>query len=317
MRRAHKTGALLGAALFALAVLTPVGSAVPAGSAAGRADGAAVTGPEDSVDSAESAPPVRAAAQQAAADFTGTVDVAGCSGAVVRMPGSAAGDQALVMTNAHCYEGAWPVPGEVLVDQPSHRLFNVLGRSGETAVQVHATKALYVTLTGTDLALYQVPVTYRELERDHKVTALTLATRRPARDTDIHIVSAGLKKQFTCKVDHIAYRVLEFGNITKDVLRYTSGCDTDSGTSGSPVLSDGRVVAINNTSNHDGGRCTLDNPCEMARNGTITTHKGIGYATQTYWLTTCMAPGTHLDLKRPGCLLPRSDPSLARRGSGL
>ncbi|MGW4101624.1 S1 family peptidase [Streptomyces sp. NPDC004976] len=224
------------------------------------------------------------------------------------MPGSAADDRALVMTNAHCYEGAWPVPGEVLVNRPSHRLFNVLGRSGELAVQLHASKALYVTLTGTDLALYQVPTTYRDLTEKHGVTALTLSRSMPARGTDIRVVSASLKKQYSCKIDHVAHRVLEWGNITKDVLRYTPACDTSSGTSGAPVLVDGKVVAINNTSNHDGGQCTLNNPCEMARNGTITTHKGIGYATQTYWLTTCMAPGSRLDLHRTGCLLPRPDP---------
>jgi hypothetical protein len=74
------------------------------------------------------------------------------------------------------------------------------------------------------------------------------------------------------------------------------------------VLAGGEVVGINNTSNHDGGQCTLNNPCEMARDGVITTHKKIGYATETYWLTTCVTPGNHLDLDHSGCLLPRPDP---------
>ncbi|MEU2603641.1 S1 family peptidase [Streptomyces albus] len=298
MKRPLITGTLAGAALLGLAVFAPGGAATPAATATTAATTATATKPVT---------PAKAERRDGP-DFTGTVEVNGCSGAVVRTPASRDDDQALVMTNGHCYEGARPVPGEVLVDQPSHRLFNVLGASGDTAVQLHASKALYVTLTGTDLALYQVGTTYRELKQDHKVTALTVSDRRPARGADIRVVSASWKKSFTCKIDQLAYRVLETGNVTEDVLRYTPACDTGSGTSGSPVLSGGQVVGINNTSNHDGGQCTLDNPCEMARNGKITTHKGIGYATQTYWLTTCVVPGNKLDLDRPGCLLPRPDP---------
>jgi hypothetical protein len=67
----------------------------------------------------------------------------------------------------------------------------------------------------------------------------------------------------------------------------------------------GEVIGVNNTSNTDGGQCTLNNPCEMDRDGVITVHKGIAYGTQTYWLTTCVDPGNKLDLARPGCLLPK------------
>ncbi|CAM5286945.1 trypsin-like serine peptidase [Streptomyces canarius] len=275
--RFAKTKALLGGtALLGLALLTPSASAAPT-------------------------PP-------ATADFTGTADVAGCSGSLIRMPSSADDDRALVLTNGHCYEGARPVPGEVLVDQPSHRLFNLLDRAGNTAAQVHASKALYVTLTGTDIALYQIDDTYRALERDHDVTPLTVSDRRPARDTAIRVVSGSLKQEFSCRIDRFAYRVLETANVTEDVVRYTPECDTGHGTSGSPVLADGKIVAINNTSNHDGGRCTLDNPCEMARDGSISVHRGTGYATPTYWLPGCTAPGNRLDLNRAGCLLPRPDP---------
>ncbi|MFD7055900.1 hypothetical protein ACFWBS_43315 [Streptomyces mirabilis] len=143
MKRSFRTGALLGAALFGLAVLAPAGSAAPALPTLPSSITTAVA-PADATAPAKPTGPVHAASPRDKADFTGTVDVDGCSGAVVRMPDSTAGDRALVMTNAHCYEGAWPVPGEVLVNQPSHRLFNVLGRSGDTAVQLHASKALYV-----------------------------------------------------------------------------------------------------------------------------------------------------------------------------
>ena len=43
----------------------------------------------------------------------------------------------------------------------------------------------------------------------------------------------------------------------------------------------------------------------MDRQGTITVHKGIGYGTRTYWLATCDSAGNKLNLRLPGCLLPK------------
>ncbi|MFI6906004.1 serine protease [Nonomuraea sp. NPDC050394] len=246
-------------------------------------------------------------AQAATEDLAGSVNVNGCSGALVRLPASTPADPALILTNGHCYEGAWPVPDEVLVDRPSHRLVEVLDATGRPAAALHAAKALYVTMTGTDVALYQLGTTYRQLERDHRIRPLTISARRPEPGREVRVVSGSLKKVYSCAIDRLAYRVLESGYMTKDVLRYTTACKTGPGTSGSPVLdaASGEVVGINNTSNRDGGRCTLNNPCEMNRDGVITAKKATAYGTQTYWLTTCVAPGNKIDLNRPGCLLPR------------
>ncbi|MBB5076382.1 S1 family peptidase [Nonomuraea endophytica] len=245
--------------------------------------------------------------QATTVDLTGSVNVNGCSGALVRLPASTPADPALVLTNGHCYEGAWPVPDEVLVDQPSHRLFELLDATGKPVAALHAARALYVTMTGTDIALYRLGMTYQQLERDHRIRPLTVSAQRPEPGKEIRVVSGSLKKVFSCAIDRLTYRVLESGYMTKDVLRYTSACKTGPGTSGSPVLdvASGEVVGINNTSNRDGGRCTLNNPCEMSRDGVITARKATAYGTQTYWLTTCVTAGNKLDLDRPGCLLPR------------
>ncbi|MFE7120232.1 serine protease [Streptomyces sp. NPDC057654] len=248
-------------------------------------------------------------AHAAPADFSGAVSVGGCSGSLVRMPGSADGDKAFVLTNGHCYEGAWPVPDEALVNQPSHRVFDLLDGKGRPAATLRTAKAAYVTMTGTDVSLYQLDLSYRQLKEKYGISPLTVSAKRPAAGTDIQVVSGGLKKIFTCGIDQHVYRVLEAGYMTKDVLRYTSACDTGPGTSGSPVVdkASGEVVAINNTSNRDGGQCTENNPCEMDRDGVISVHKGTAYGTETYWLTTCVEPGNTLALDKPGCLLPRPD----------
>ncbi|WP_307111319.1 S1 family peptidase [Streptomyces demainii] len=254
-------------------------------------------------------------AEAATVDYMGTLDVGGCSGSLMRMPTSEDGDRAFVLTNGHCYEGTWPVPDEVLVDKPSHRTFDLLDGEGRPVATLQTVKAAYVTMTGTDIALYQLDMSYEQLERKYGVRPLTVSAQRPAKGTDIRVVSGSQKKIFACDIDQLVYRVLETGYMTKDVLRYTSACDTGSGTSGSPVIdaASGQVVGINNTSNHEGGQCTQDNPCEMNRDGIITVHKGIAYGTQTYWLTTCIGPHNHLDLGKRGCLLPKPDLRAAAR----
>ncbi|WP_326567414.1 serine protease [Amycolatopsis rhabdoformis] len=250
------------------------------------------------------------AASAAAVDFAGALNVGGCSGSVVRMPASVEDDKAFVLTNGHCYEGPGPVPGEVLVDEPSQRVATVLDAGGNAAGVVQAVRAAYVTMTGTDITLYQLDKTYRQLQREFHVRPLTVSAKRPTVGTDIRVVSGGLKKIFSCTLDQLTYRVLETGYVTNDVLRYTSACQTGPGSSGSPVVdaATGEVIGINNTSNRDGGQCTLNNPCEMDRDGVIGVHKGIAYGTETYWLTTCVTRGNRLDLHRPGCLLPQPAP---------
>lgn len=93
----------------------------------------------------------------------------------------------------------------------------------------------------------------------------------------------------------------------KDSVRYTSACRTIGGTSGSPVVDNatGKVVAVNNTGNEDGGRCTDNNPCEVAEDGTVTVREGINYGQQTYRIPACFALDNKLDLSRSGCALPK------------
>jgi len=67
----------------------------------------------------------------------------------------------------------------------------------------------------------------------------------------------------------------------------------------------GKVVAVNNTGNEDGQRCTDNNPCEVDVNGTVTVREGINYAQQTYGIVPCIGTGNQIDLNRSGCALPK------------
>ncbi|OEJ93177.1 S1 family peptidase [Streptomyces thermolilacinus] len=240
-------------------------------------------------------------------DFAGTVALSNCSGSVVRLPQSQPDDPALVLSNGHCLEGGMPGPGVVVVDRPSTRTFSLLNSSGRGVATLRASKIAYATMTDTDVSLYQLTTTYRQIESRYRIKALELDTVRPAQGAAIKVVSGYWKRIYSCAVDGFAYRLKEGDWTFTDSIRYTAACDTIGGTSGSPVIdtATGKVVAVNNTGNESGGRCTLNNPCEVDQNGTVTVRQGINYAQQTYTIAPCVGTGNKIDLSRPGCALPK------------
>ncbi len=230
-----------------------------------------------------------------------------CSGSVVRLPGSAAGDPALVLTNGHCLETGMPAAGQVIVNQASSRTFTLLSASAGRLATLRATKVVYSTMTDTDVTLYQLNTTYASITSRYGIAPLTIAASHPVQGAPIKVVSGYWKKIYSCSVDGFAYRLKEGEWTWKDSVRYTSSCDTIGGTSGSPVISTatGEVVAVNNTGNESGETCTVNNPCEVDQNGVVTVRQGINYAEETYGIPACFAPGNRLDLTLAGCTLPR------------
>ncbi|MEU4794943.1 serine protease [Streptomyces sp. NPDC023327] len=242
-----------------------------------------------------------------AVGFAGTVALSNCSGSLVRVPASQPGDPALVMSNGHCLETGFPGAGEVVVDQPSSRTFTLLNATGGNLGKVRASKIAYGTMTDTDVSLYQLTSTYRDIESRYGIKALELSAARPERGRAITIASGYWKKTYSCAIDGFAYRLKEGEWTWKDSLRYTSACRTIGGTSGSPVIDDatGKVVAVHNTGNDDGGRCTDNNPCEVDESGRVTVRQGVNYGQQTYTIVPCVGAGNKIDLNRPGCTLPK------------
>ncbi|MGW0846318.1 trypsin-like serine peptidase [Streptomyces sp. NPDC002787] len=242
-----------------------------------------------------------------AVNFAGTVSLSNCSGSVVRMPASEDNDPALVMTNGHCLETGFPTPGQVIVDRASTRTFGLLNSAGTRVGTLRASKIAYGTMTDTDMAVYQLTTTYAQIKSAYGIDALVYDTTRPAAGTAISVVSGYWKRIYSCGVDGFAYRLKEGDWTWKDSIRYTSACNTIGGTSGSPVLNDatGKVVGVNNTGNESGERCTVNNPCEVDANGTVTVRQGINYAQQTWHVPACFGVDNKLDLTRSGCVLPK------------
>ncbi|MGW3724906.1 S1 family peptidase [Streptomyces sp. NPDC000851] len=290
-----------GAAPAVAAEPTPTGSST-------AADTDTITSVvHDAVTSATASVSRLTAPSAQAVDFAGTVSLSNCSGSVVRMPDSEDNDPALVMTNGHCLESGFPGPGEVLVDQASSRSFGLLNSSGARVATLRANKIAYSTMTDTDVAVYQLTTTYAQISSSYGISPLTLSDTRPAAGTAISVVSGYWKRIYNCSIDGFAYGLKEADWTWKDSVRYTSACNTIGGTSGSPVVdqSTGRVVAVNNTGNTDGERCTMNNPCEVDANGNVTVRQGINYAQQTYQLAACFGIDNKLDLSASGCTLPK------------
>lgn len=253
--------------------------------------------------------PAQPASERAAkqVDFAGTVALSNCSGSIVRLPRTKPLDPVLVLTNGHCLESGLLKAGEVVVDRPSNRTVSLLGSDGERVATLTSSKVAYATMTDTDVALYQLNATYARISAVYGIEPLELDTRQPHKGRAIAVVSGYWKKIYSCNVDGFVHRLKEYDWTWKNSVRYTPDCQTIGGTSGSPVVDvkTGKVVAVNNTGNEDGERCTLNNPCEVDRKGRVTVRKGINYAQQTALITRCVGMAGKVDLSRKDCKLPK------------
>jgi V8-like Glu-specific endopeptidase len=284
--------------LATLASLVITGAGMAPAVAATQTGG---TAPAPATKTVGSAPALKAV------DFAGTVALSNCSGSLVRFPRSADSDPALVLTNGHCLETGFPEPGEVIVGRSSSRSFGLLNSAGSRVGTLRAAKVAYSTMTDTDVTIYQLTRTYAQIRGSYGISALSLSDTHPVAGTAIKVVSGYWKRIYSCSVDGFVYRLKEGGWTWKDSVRYTSACDTIGGTSGSPVVdtTTGKVVAVNNTGNEDGERCSVNNPCEVDESGNVTVRQGINYAEETYQIPACFTTGNRLDLNASGCVLPK------------
>ncbi|MGW4277090.1 S1 family peptidase [Streptomyces seoulensis] len=281
--------------LAALATLVITGAGMAPAAAAAQTGGAAT------------APAKRSAPAVKAVDFAGTVSLSNCSGSVVRLPASADTDPALVLSNGHCLETGFPSPGQVITGQSSSRTFGLLNSAGTKVATLRANQVVYSTMTDTDITIYRLTSTYAQIKSSYGISALTLSDTHPVAGTAIKVVSGYWKRIYSCNIDGFVYRLKEGDWTWKDSVRYTSACNTIGGTSGSPVVdtATGKVVAVNNTGNEDGQRCTENNPCEVDANGNVTVRQGINYAEETYQIPACFTTGNKLNLSASGCVLPK------------
>jgi trypsin-like peptidase len=248
-----------------------------------------------------------ASAAPAVGDLASTIALSNCSASLVRFPSSQDADAAMMLTNGHCYEGGMPGPGAVLTDRTSSRSGTLLDAAGGSLGTVRADRLIYATMTGTDVALYRLNETFAAIQNRTGATAMTIRDSKPADGTAMFIPSGYWERVWECSIEGFVHELREADWTFSDSVRYRKPCETIGGTSGSPIVDSAtrEVIGVNNTSNEDGGQCTLNNPCEVDAEGNVTVDRGRSYGQQTYWFTTCTGTGSALDLTRPGCLLPK------------
>lgn len=259
---------------------------------------------------AQAAPAAQAAPPRLqAVTLASTIKLSNCSASLVRYPSSVSSDRAMMLTNGHCYEGGFLSAGQVLVNVSSSRSGTLLNSTGKSLGTVRADRVLYATMTNTDVTLYRLTQTYAQISTSFGSTALTISASHPVSGTATSIPSGYWKKVYACGINGFVGTLKEDQWTWHDSIRYTfpkSTCQTIGGTSGSPIIDNnsGLLVGINNTSNEQGQSCTLDNPCEVNPDGSITVVQGQNYGQETYWFNTCLTASNTIDLTKSGCLLP-------------
>ena len=241
-------------------------------------------------------------------DFEGIVKLSNCSGSLVMFHGMPWSAKGVVMTNGHCIQkpGGYLNPDEVWVNRPITRAMKIFDKSMKL-FPINATKILYATMTNTDIAFYELDKSYADIMHETKVRPFFIDSFRPSLAQPIEIISGYWDRGYTCEIDNFIFKIKEGVWTWTDSIRYTEGCDTIGGTSGSPIIAKGekRVVGINNTSNESGQECTLNNPCEVSANGSVYAQKGVRYGQQTFNVYTCLGPDFKFDLSRSTCDLPK------------
>lgn len=242
-------------------------------------------------------------------DFEAIVKLSNCSGALIKFEGMSEDKKAVIMTNGHCVDlpgGAFLKPGEVLVNKPVKRTVGIFDVKMKLN-KVSTTRFLFATMTDTDAALYELELTYRQIKDKFDIDPLTLSSKRPKVNTEMMVISGYWERGWDCSIEAFIPQVKEDAYTWTDSLRYNDGCDTTHGTSGAPIIERNTrtVIAINNTGNDSGERCTMNNPCEVSRDGTITVRQGVSYGQQTYQIYSCLNQNFEFDLKKAGCKLPK------------
>lgn len=241
-------------------------------------------------------------------DFEGIVKLSNCSGSLIAFNGQPLSSKAIVMTNGHCIQkpGGFLNPGEVWVNRQNNRKMKIFDQDMKLH-EVQATKILYATMTNTDVAFYELTESYNQIFKKTNIRPFLLDSVRPLSGISIDIISGYWDRGYSCEIDGFVFNMREAEWTFTDSIRYTPSCDTIGGTSGSPIIARGsrNVVAINNTSNESGQRCTMNNPCEVDEAGQVTVRKGTRYGQQTFNTYTCLTPDFNFELNKEGCELPR------------
>lgn len=239
-------------------------------------------------------------------DFEGIVKLSNCSGALVKFAGQSMDSNAYVLTNGHCLGGSFIPPGKAVANKQDDRSMRIADKEGRFHL-ARAKSLVYATMTKTDSAIFELEKSYRQIQ-EFGIEPFELEASRPYTGMPVEIVSGYWERGYTCSIDGFVQQLREGAWLFEDSIRYSSpGCETIGGTSGAPIVEKETrfVVGVNNTSNIRGGRCGMNNPCEIDEQGNVTARKGVSYGQQTYLFYACLTPDFRIDTSLTACELPK------------
>lgn len=242
-------------------------------------------------------------------DFEGIVKMSNCSASIIIFNGMPTQLKAILMTNGHC-TSRWRKfipPNEAIINKKI-KLHAQVYDAQKNLHPISTTKLLYGTMTGTDLAFYELKETYDELLTKYNVRPLLLDHKRPQIGQDVEVISGYWNKGFSCQIEDFAGVLRESKWSFEDSIRFKNNpsCQMKGGTSGAPItIRDTRlVIGINNTSNTRGRNCTNNNPCEI-QGDQIIVRRGVRYGQQTYKIYSCLTSDFIFDFNKTECDLAR------------
>lgn len=249
-------------------------------------------------------------------DFSSIIALPNCSGSIIRFEDSKEEHKALLLTNGHCVKmgghfGKFPAFEQVFTDVKQLRHVQLFNRSGERTIPIDLKKLVYATMTDTDIAIYELDQSYRELKQDYFVQPLTLSKNTPEVGDKVKVISGDTGITATCIVDKLVPKLKEASWVWKDSYRLKDStyCQLGKGVSGSPLIDfkTNKVVGVYNTSNQNGATdCKVNAPCEVEYNQEIAVKKGL-YAQQTAQIYSCLDRDSKLDFNQRNCLLPKNN----------
>lgn len=226
---------------------------------------------------------------------------------------------AYAVTNGHCYDGsAFPASQEILINKPSTLVFklNYFKDRVNRVRSVRVRRVAYATMKGTDITILELATPFKQLRKEGFIPLKIDEVPAPVGE-DVEIIGVPLDGMEPER-SFLHRAVCEVGqsvNVREDVYQWDKSirtrCSLVGGMSGSPVVSlqSNRVVAIANTGVNDNAlaqpECSLNRPCEISRDGKVTTFPQENYAQRVSDIPSCFDRKGLFNLKLPSCRLEK------------
>jgi hypothetical protein len=226
---------------------------------------------------------------------------------------------AYAITNGHCSElRTEPGAKDIIVNRASNVVFklNYFLNEENRVRSVRVRQVVYATMKGTDIAILELGATYGQLVKEG-FTPLKIDRLPPQIGEPIEVIGipmTGVNPSLSF-LHRAGCEVGQTVNLREDVYQWERAirtrCSIVGGMSGSPVVSlkSNRVVAIANTGVDDEAlaqpECSINRPCEISTDGSITTFPKENYAQRVSDIPSCFDKEGIFNLNLPSCRLEK------------